>query len=163
MELRVVDDTHGALMDEAPDAGCLCGVDGVARALGVHEPQRLAAVEVARDGHEMEDRVDVAHDRGQGLALADVAQPDLDTVTLHCREPAEHELTSLIGADHRDDAMAAIEQRRDGMPADEAVGAGHEDGGHHAPAGWWSSPRHSPVRASAVRGWASLEELAICK
>ena len=111
----------------------------------------------------MEDRVDVAHDRGQGLALADVAQPDLDTVTLHCREPAEHELTSLIRADEGDDAMAAIEQRGDGVPADEAVRAGHEDGGHHAPAGWWSSP--STLAGSDRRRprMGSLEQLAICK
>ena len=78
VEGRVVLDAQRAHVDETPDAGLPHRGDDRARALGVDQAQVRAAVEVARDGDEMDDRIDAGQRRAERVGAGDVADPDLD-------------------------------------------------------------------------------------
>ena len=118
-------------MDEPPDAGLARGVDDVPGALGVDEPEALAAVEVPRDRGEVDDRVDAGHGRRQRRGLGDVADPRLHGVPL--RRVSRRRRTSAASSSLRTrptDAVAGVDQRRDDVAADESRRAGDEDRGH---------------------------------
>src|SRR5215208_2243962 len=58
VEVRVVDDTEGALVDEPANPGDASSGDDVARSLGIHEPEVGAAIPVPGDRREMEHGID---------------------------------------------------------------------------------------------------------
>ena len=130
MQARVVEDAERAQVDEAADPGGRRGVQDVAGALGVDEPEAGAAVPVARDRGEVEDRVGPLEGGRQRVGPGDVALADLDGVALAGREAAEHLVGARLVPDEGEDAVTGVEEGRDEVTADEPVGAGDEDGGH---------------------------------
>ena len=112
VEVRVVLDAHRAHVDEPPDARRLHRRDDRSGALGVDQAQVRAAVEVARDGDEVDDGIDAGQRRRERRRAGDVADPELDARALGGREPAEDDLAGRRRPDERDDPMAGREQGR---------------------------------------------------
>ena len=73
VERGIVDDAHRAEVDEAPDARVGRRPEQEPRPLRVDEAEARAAVPVAREGDEVEDRIRPVEGRGQGLGPGDVA------------------------------------------------------------------------------------------
>ena len=130
VEARIVDDAQGAHVDQAPDAGRRHGRQERPRSLGVDPGQVGAVVAVARERHQVDDRVDAGHRRRQGARSSDVAVAHLEVRSVGRGEAGQDGLGGRLAADQGDDSMAGGEQRRNGVAADEPAGAGHEDRGH---------------------------------
>ncbi len=130
MELGVVDDAHGAEVDESPDARVARRGDHRARALGVDEAERRAAVEVPRDRGEVHDRVRPGEGRRERLGPRHVARAHLESLALARIEPPRDDRARVVAAHEGDDRMARVEQGGHDVAADEAVRAGDEDRGH---------------------------------
>ena len=101
-----------------------------ARSLGVDPGQVGAAVEVARDGHQVDDGIDAGQRRRQRGRMRDVALAQLDAGSKGGGQAAEDGLAGRLAANQRHDAVAGGQQGRDGVAADEPAGTGHEDRGH---------------------------------
>jgi hypothetical protein len=103
-----------------------------ARALGVDQAKVGAAAKVARDRDEVDHRIDPGERRLERVGASHVADPDLDPLAAFGRQPAYDDLAGRRRPGQRHDAMAGRQQGGHVMAADEAAGAGHEDGRH----GW---------------------------
>jgi hypothetical protein len=78
----------------------------------------------------VDDGIDAGHRRGERVRSGDVADADLDVGAPGERQATDDGLAGGRGAGEGDDLVSRGEQDRDEMAADEAAGAGHEDGGH---------------------------------
>jgi hypothetical protein len=130
VELGVVLDAHRAHVDETPNAGLPHPGDDGTRPLGVDQAQVGASVEVARDRREVDHGVDPDHGGGQRVGPGHVADPNRDAVPILRPDPADDDLARRIRPAQRDDAVTVREEGRNEVAADEAAGAGHEDGRH---------------------------------
>ena len=122
------------LVDEPANAGRLGCFDDVARAVGVDAPEVAAAVEVARDGDEMDDGVDRARPRpnaaGSEIGSRDVAERDADSHPVGVRRGARACGRRPGGSGtSATTPWPAIEQRGKDVAADEPVRAGQQDRG----------------------------------
>ena len=125
---RVVDDAHRAEVDEPPDAGLGRGPQDEPRALGVDQAEARAAVPVARDRGEVEDRVRAGRARAAGSRAA-VMSPIVRARGARAG-PASGgagRFAASSVADERADAVAGVDERGDEVAADEPAGAGDED------------------------------------
>ncbi len=94
------------------------------------EPEARSAVVVERDRDEMDDSVDALHRLDERAHRGDVSRPGLDPRPIVGAEAAEHLLAGGFAPHDGNDPVAVGEERRHEMAADEATGAGDEDGRH---------------------------------
>ena len=106
----------------------------------------LPAVPVARDRDQVDDGVDAGERRESVAGGQHVAGAQLDGGGQRRREPARDDLAGVRGAHERDDAVAAPGELGDEVAADEAGGAGDEDGRHGS-----VLPRADPAAPCARR------------
>ena len=144
-------DAHRAHVDEPLDAGRLHRDEDRAGPLGIDEAQVGAAREVARDGDEVDDRIDAGQRRAERLRPGDIADAGPRSHRAGAGgDPADDAVARLRTAHERDDAMTRGQEGRDEVAADEPAGAGDEDGGHVGDPSWFAATHTSGAISSSV-------------
>ncbi len=117
-------------MHEAADSRRAGSIQHVAGAIQVDAPQVAAPPVVAGQRHQMDDGIDALDSLRQGSRIGHVSPAAIDQGPLARGEPSPDAVTGRLVAGQGDDSLAVVRQARHDVTADEAAGAGHEDGRH---------------------------------